>query len=201
MDSILFPNIGIIAATPGIIVLLLILNIAVVVVSAIVKPNKELVDSAAVNRDFEYSNDIFNGCPNGTLTLSLAKNPDVYNEETDRPLRVCINYEDIEAIEDAAVSGRLKYDDSATPEQRQKTIEENKKTYEKFASAYPFVARIKDMYEDYDFAPEEVVKLREECLNLRARKPSAEAERALRKLIYACDEALKDNYHLKFICD
>jgi len=63
------------------------------------------------------------------------------------------------------------------------------------------LGRINYIFEDYVFTPEEVEKLREECLKLTSDTSNLEADLALRKLIYACDEALKDNFYLEFTCD
>jgi hypothetical protein len=43
--------------------------------------------------------------------------------------------------------------------------------------------------------------LREECLSAQKGKINAAADLTLRKLIYACDEALKENFYLMFSGD
>ncbi len=63
------------------------------------------------------------------------------------------------------------------------------------------MADIDDMYADYVFNPEEVKMLRQECLNVQKAKINTAADLALRKLIYACDEALKENSYLMFSGD
>lgn len=201
VDNVLFPGLGLIGAMPAIIVLLLILNIAFVVAAAVVKPKKESLSESKTKQDFNYPNDIFSGCGNGTLTLLLVKDPNNYNENTDRRLKVCINKEDLAAIQDAAVSGRIDYRNLQSNEENQKAGEHNLKFFQKFASLYPMLGKIDDMYQDYVFAPEEIRNLREECLKLQAAKPNAAADLALRKFIYACDEALKDNFYLEFSSD
>lgn len=201
VDSVLFPGIGIVAAMPVIIFLLLIISIVLVVITSIVKPKNEPINNAGIAREFEYPHDIFNGCGNGTLTLSLRKSSEKFDKATDRTLRICINSDDIYAIQDSVIPGGVNYGDFESFEQSQKDDETNRKIHEKFASVYPLIGRINDMYEDYIFAPEEITKLREECLELQTAKPNAAADLALRKLIYASDKALKDEFYLKFTCD
>ena len=98
IDNVLFPGLGLVVAMPGLIVLLLILNIGLVIVTAAVKPRTESIRETSSEQKFEYPNDIFGGCGNGVLDLSLAKNPDVYNPDTDYGLKICINDDDLEAI-------------------------------------------------------------------------------------------------------
>jgi hypothetical protein len=52
-----------------------------------------------------------------------------------------------------------------------------------------------------EFAPEELPKLREECLMVKARTSDPKAAKALRKLVLACDEASKRGFSLMLICD
>lgn len=200
-DGILFPGLGIIVSTPLFIVFLLILSIGSVVIAGVVKPKRPAFDLSKNEQNFNYPNDIFSGCGNGTLTLSLAKDPNNYNKNTDRGLKICINDEDLTAIQDTVVSGRIDYRNLQSNEEYQKADEHNRKVFQKFASLYPTLGKIDDMYQDYVFAPEEIRNLREECLKLQTTKPNAAADLALRKLIYACDEALKDNFYLKFSSD
>ncbi|CAA9421754.1 MAG: hypothetical protein AVDCRST_MAG74-3293 [uncultured Pyrinomonadaceae bacterium] len=63
------------------------------------------------------------------------------------------------------------------------------------------LGRINYIFDDYIFTPDEVGKLREECLQLKAAKPDSAADLPLRKLIHACDEALKENSYLMFSAD
>lgn len=201
VDNVLFPGLGIVAAMPAIIVLLLILNIGFVIAAGIVKPKKEFTSQIKNEQNFDYPNDIFSGCGNGVLDLSLAKNPDKYDAKTDRALKICINYEDLFAIWDSVVPGRIDYQNLQHNKEYEKADENNKKVFQKFASLYPMLGRIDDMYQDYVFTPEEIQKLRDECLQLHAAGRNDVADLALRKLIYSCNEALKDKFYLKFSRD
>ena len=65
----------------------------------------------------------------------------------------------------------------------------------------PMLRRIFQMYEDYRFDVVEVNELRKECTTLVARAADSAANKALRKLIYGCDEALNATCGLMFVCD
>ena len=66
---------------------------------------------------------------------------------------------------------------------------------------FPTLRRIFDTYEDYRFDLEEVEVLRKECITLMSRTPDSGANKALRKLVYGCDQALHAECSLKFVCD
>ncbi|MDQ3747462.1 MAG: hypothetical protein M3367_00385 [Acidobacteriota bacterium] len=202
IDSVVFPGLGLVAAMPAVIVLLLILNIGFVVVAAVVKPRSESVSETRLEQKFEYPNDIFGGCGNGVLDLSIAKDPKNWGQNpNDHHLKVCINYDDLDSIHDVFAPGIIKSENYERGVNYQKVVEENRNIFQKFALKYPMLGRIEDMYEDYFFTPDEVEKLREECVQLKAAKPDSAADLALRKLIYACDEALKENSYLMFSGD
>jgi len=199
--SILLPGLGLIISTPALIVLFLILNIVVVIAAAITKPRREFVNKTTLKRNFKYSNNIFGGCGNGVLDLSLAKDPNNYNTDADRGLEICITDSDLTAVQDFVILGRIKYENLKSNEEFQKAAEHNRKIFQNFASEYPMLGRIDDIYQDYVFDFEEIQKLLDECLKLQSQKPNAAADLALRKLIYACDEALKENSYLVFSGD
>jgi hypothetical protein len=79
--------------------------------------------------------------------------------------------------------------------------ERNRRKFERALPEYPLLARIFHMFEDYAFAPDELPKLREECLRVRSKTADREALRALRKLILASNEATKRGFSLMFICE
>ena len=58
------------------------------------------------------------------------------------------------------------------------------------------LGRIWTMYEDFVFRLEELPQLRGECVKLKSETTQPEAVKALRKLIYACDEAAKRGFSL-----
>jgi hypothetical protein len=56
--------------------------------------------------------------------------------------------------------------------------------------------QIWDVYEDAAFLPEELPQLRSECLQVKSETTQPQAAKALRKSIYACDEAAERGYCL-----
>jgi len=202
IDSVLFPGLGLIVAMPALIVLLLVLNIGFVVGAAVVKPRTESVSETKLEQKFEYPNDIFYGCGNGVLDLSIAIDPKNWGQNpNDHHLKICITYDDLDSIHDVFAPGIIKSENYERGVNYEKVVEENRNILQKFVLKYPMLGRIEDMYEDYVFTPDEVGKLREECLQLKTAKPNSTADLALRKLIYACDEALKENSYLMFSGD
>lgn len=63
--------------------------------------------------------------------------------------------------------------------------ERNRRLFQQSIPNYPMLGRIFDMYEDYVFTPEEVERLREECLRVKSFTSNPAADLGLRKLIYA----------------
>jgi uncharacterized membrane protein len=155
VDNVAFPGLGLIVATPAIIVLFLILNVIFVIAAAFIKPPKDSVSETRAEQDFEYPNDIFSGCGNGTLTLSLAKNPDDYDAKTDRWLYVCINDDDLEAISLMIfeVETGKPYIDA---EHILKKRNDDRELFRRLFPAYPMLGRINYIFEDMVFTPEEV---------------------------------------------
>jgi hypothetical protein len=68
-------------------------------------------------------------------------------------------------------------------------------------SEFPRLRTIYDMYEDYRFSLEETNELRAECIEVKARVIDEAALKAVRKLIYGCDLAIKTKGDLMFSCD
>ena len=66
---------------------------------------------------------------------------------------------------------------------------------------YEMLGRIWYIFRDAFYAPSEVRKLLEECLDVQLKAESNEALSALEKLIYACNEALRVNSGVLLICD
>jgi hypothetical protein len=66
---------------------------------------------------------------------------------------------------------------------------------------FPRLRTIYDMYEDYQFSVTETQELRAECIKAKARLMDEPALKAIRKLLYGCDMAIKTNGALMFSCD
>jgi hypothetical protein len=147
------------------------------------------------------ASDVFSGCGNGTLHIAIVQDTDRWDVSAgDRHIGVCFNYEDWKSI----FSEELHCPEVEPYVQGEDIIEHcerNRRLFQQSIPEYPMLSRIFDMYEDYVFAPKEVETLRQECLKLKAIFVSGAADLGLRKLIYACEEASKENRSLMFVCD
>ena len=68
-------------------------------------------------------------------------------------------------------------------------------------SRYPMLARMSDIFEDAWYNPEEIAALRAECVQVRDEEGGGVTPEALRKLIAACDEALKESTGVYLACE
>ncbi len=66
---------------------------------------------------------------------------------------------------------------------------------------YTMLGRIWGYYEDAEFLPSDVTQLLAECLELQKKTQDEKALSALRKLILACNGALKINSGISLRCD
>ncbi|HXG64147.1 MAG TPA: hypothetical protein VNO70_03510 [Blastocatellia bacterium] len=66
---------------------------------------------------------------------------------------------------------------------------------------FPLLGRIYDLYEDVAYKHHEIMWLREECLKVQLMTSNPEAKEGLRKLILACDEAMRRNTGLYLASD
>ncbi len=149
----------------------------------------------------ESEDDIFGGCGNGVLDILVVKDFDDWSETSEnRNPKVCFNQNDWEAVFIDTF-----HCPSVQPYIEGENIfehtERNRKLFQQSIPDYPMLGRIFDMYEDYIFNFEEVGKLRQECLKAMPLASSSAANLALRKLIYVCDEAIKDKFYLEFSSD
>lgn len=138
--------------------------------------------------------DLFDGFGNGSLHLYVVCTPDwePYQNGDARYLGLDFHASDWEALLWKALkAGEIHYQEYVYGEDNSEIEERNRKKFQQSILEYPMLARIYDMYEDYLFSPEEITKLRNECLHLKTKLTEPDAVKALRKLIYACDEATK----------
>ena len=147
--------------------------------------------------------DLFDGFRNGSLHLYFVRNPENWHGEDRKDtfyIELDFHFSDWEVlfIDVLHFPGWDKYVEG---DDVNELHERNRKKFEQTIPDYPKLARIFDMYEDYQFTPEELPQLREECLSVKSKTSSLQAIKALRKLIYACNEASKQGFHLLFICD
>src|SRR5437762_5254725 len=66
---------------------------------------------------------------------------------------------------------------------------------------YPMLGRIWDLYEDIVYAPNEVILLNEDCLQVKAMTSNPVAQEGVRKLLFGCEEAARCNYGLLLASD
>ena len=147
--------------------------------------------------------DLFDGFGNGSLHLYFVRNPENWHGE-DRGDAFYTELDFHARDWDALFIDVLHFpgwDEYAEGDDIDELHERNRKKFELTIPAYPKLARLFDMYEDYQFKPEELPLLREECLVVQSTTSNAAALKALRKLIFACDEAARRGCHLLFICD
>ncbi|MEP7212405.1 MAG: hypothetical protein ABI791_04985 [Acidobacteriota bacterium] len=82
-------------------------------------------------------------------------------------------------------------------EERQKR---NFETYLK-SKGFEMLGRISDMYQDAEYEPSEVAELREECSRVEELTDNAEVLEGVRKLVFACNEAVKIGSGLILLSD
>ena len=145
-------------------------------------------------------NDIFGKTGNGTLDFGVARSADWQNSNG-RLLNVSIWTGDFDSIYASALQsiGLEPVDTSADY-----NWEKFDKNLQSFASAFPqfpLLTAYQDMYKDYVLDSVELSELLNECMILQKNTLSHAADLALRKLIYGCVEALKDDGCLIMICD
>lgn len=75
-------------------------------------------------------------------------------------------------------------------------LELYRKKFQQAIPLYPMLGRIWSIYEDVAYTHDEVKQLYKECLAVQSSTTDPHALRALRKLVYACDEALKSGMGL-----
>lgn len=147
--------------------------------------------------------DIFDGFGNGSLHMCLVRDPKNWRgvEQTDGfYMELDFHGSDWDALF-IDVLGFPGWDEYVEGDDVFELHERNRKKFERTIPEYPMLARIFDMYEDYQFAPDEVLELREECERVKLTTSNPGARKALRKLILASNEATKRGFHLVFSCD
>lgn len=151
--------------------------------------------------------DLFDGRENGSLHIFLARDPERWHVAEDTVwMRFDFHPEDWHALfvgvlhvpmlneEDLQqLRGRNLY---AEADERIDRFEWERDLFRDALSEYPMLGRIWTMYEDFVFRLEELPQLRGECLKLKSETTQPEAVKALRKLMYACDEAAKRGFSL-----
>lgn len=149
--------------------------------------------------------DIFSGCGNGVLDVSISReiveNNDSWDaSKGDRWLDVCLNDHDLETISLVIfrVATGKAYNGS---DNILKLRNFDRQLFATIAPEFPMLDRINYIYADAYFTAEEVKSLREECLKLKLITKDFVADLVFRKLLYSCDEAIKVGFCLGLWCD
>jgi hypothetical protein len=132
--------------------------------------------------------DIFGFSGNGTLHFAVS-------EDTDWKSAISLNSgigdRDFDAIYASALrSIGLEPVDTSGQYDWEK-FETNQKRFASEFPQYPMMVSYQDMYKDYIHGPAEISALLKECRALQQIELSYEADLALRKLMYGCEEAAK----------
>lgn len=149
--------------------------------------------------------DIFGDCRNGTLTIRISHLLEYPSEnccvsENDRTLDVCFTNKDLRAVNleiFQLVTGK-------TAELEGYGIKHWGDNEAQIFSTFPMISKMKwtsaGIFTDALYNAEEVNQLLQESLKIKSAEDSL-ADRAARKLIYSCNEALKVGLCLCMWCD
>lgn len=141
------------------------------------------------------NSDLFDGFRNGSHHLWIVCEPNwrPYDGGDARYLELDFHTSDWEALF-RDMLGCPEYD-------RNETQERNRELFRQSVADFPMLSEIFDQYEDYSYDGRAIERLRNECRLLQSRATDAKANKALRKLIYACDEAISAGCALMLVCD
>ena len=131
--------------------------------------------------------DIFKGCGNGTLDVSISHDLDVSGRswdesKGDRHLNICINDEDLVSI----ASEMFHFVVGRPPKIEAYVYKNWEDRAAQIISAFPMLNRIEHMYADALYHADEVRALYEECVTLKSFTKDEAADIGLRKLIHSC---------------
>jgi len=145
--------------------------------------------------------DIFGGVGNGVLDLFVSERSDWKGSKA-RRLNVGLGTMDFDAIFAGALKSiGLEPVDTSGHYDGEK-YEANWQQFKSKLPQFPMLTTYQDMYQDYIHDPNQIASLRKECQTLQEQIGLAgDADLALRKLIYGCEEASNVNGYLIFVCD
>jgi hypothetical protein len=141
------------------------------------------------------------GSETGRQYFILMLNPrEAWNDSTDRNLNIYLEGAEWTALFYEVLD--CKHGDPYLPgDNINEWTENHKLKFQQSIPNYPMLGRIWDTYIDVKYDPEEIGKLRAECLMIKASTSNVRALEGLSKLIYACDQALKLKLGLYLSCD
>lgn len=146
------------------------------------------------NVDSQYA-DLFDGFGNGSHHLWIVCEPSwrPYDGGDARYLELDFHRTDWEALFPGML-GCPDYD-------RNRTTEGNRDLFRQSIPDFPMLGKIFHSYEDYSYNGHDLERLRNECRHLLSRATDTKAAKALRKLIYASDQAVNAGCALMLVCD
>ena len=153
------------------------------------------------NHEIDNS-DLFDGFGNGSLHFYVVskQNCKPYKDGNARYLELDFHLSDWEAF--YVKSLKVPEDEEYQFNENIDSFDErNKRRFQNSIRDFPMLGRIFSMYEDYLFTTQEILSLRYECERLKLELKEKDAIKAVRKLIYASDEAIKAEFNLMFVCD
>jgi hypothetical protein len=113
-----------------------------------------------------------------------------WNESTDRRLPLFFDGTEWTGLFHDAL--RVQVGEPFEPGEELDEFNFRKKTkFQESLPSYPMLGRIWDTYIDVNYEPQEIYRLRDECLLVKASTSQPVALRGLEKLIAACDEAIE----------
>jgi hypothetical protein len=136
----------------------------------------------------------------GGFDLILAQSPALLNEETDRRLEIALFGPEWSALFFDVLG--CPRPDPYLPEDGTDTWKARRDLkFQRAISDYPMLGRMSDLYTDIWYSPEDVKRLREECVAVESGTKDPTALEGLRKLILACDKALASGLGLFLVSD
>lgn len=139
----------------------------------------------------------------GSLRVAVMRNPvgDWDTKQGDRHLNIDIEPDEWEALFfdalDASWADRIEGEDGWAYLERQRKLFGQALS----AKGYEMLGRIWEIYQDAAYLPSEVGKLREESLSVQKMTDDAAALEALRKILFACDEAQRIDSGIRMLSD
>jgi hypothetical protein len=148
------------------------------------------------------TDEIFGKYANGTLDLSICKDAHDWKNSFGRNLNISVDSSDFYALQtDILRNGNYQIDVCLNEIDIFKIEEQNRGRFQQHFPNFEILGRFYDDYEDYVFSPNEVEHLLTECLEATSLVLDKKAKLFLRKMVYACNQALEEQNCLVFICD
>jgi hypothetical protein len=157
--------------------------------------------------DIDLENaDLFDDNTNGCMDIYLARQPEGWDRAEDTlvvPFGFCgedwhavfigllhagPDEDDLQQLRDGKFFFRFRKTKAFEKRWRQK--------FREATTEYPMLGRISSIYDQCLFFPDDLTELRGECLKLKSGTAQPEAVKALRRLLYACDEAATRGFSL-----